>query len=356
MLKLLAEAKLFSADEKLNSTKSYVNVKSAFRQDIDLLNGLEKALEYKAQKTNIHIMESSTGKQLLSISKEQISEISKQLFSAIKTGSGASFAVNEMIQKQLTQLSINRIKQPSTSKGDITLLIHDPLVGLDTCQKFSIKSLVGSNPTLLNSNKTTNIIYEIKNASGTSLPSSLINEVNSINPKTKKYIARLNFLKENGYSLSYKKYEDETFQLNMQLIDSNLPEILAFAIKEKFSHQISKMPDVISNLKKKNPMQYNQQQGHNFYDYRIVNFLVEAALGMTSKSVWTGIYDATGGIIVVKDNSEVLCYHLIDFNKFKLFLRNSTIIDSPSGSRHGYGSVYSENNKSYIKLNFQIRS
>ena len=355
LLKLLSQSKLFSASEQLTPTESYVNVKSIFRKDTDLTSKLEKDFEYIGSDSMINIIDSSTGNILYSIQKKELTELSENLFKEIQKGTGRSFSVNKIVQEKLYKLYINRIKQPSNSKGDINLLIHDPNAGLNSLQKFSIKSLIGSNPTLFNSNKTTNIIYEIKDNYGNSLNQKLIDEVNNIsNPQ--KYIRRINFLEKKGFNLFFQDYENETFKLNLQLIDSNLPEIIAFIVKEKFSKKITKMTNVIQNLNKINPLNYNLNLGHNFYEYRIVNFLVEVALGMTSKAVWTGVYDAIGGIIIVKDDSDVLCYHLIDFNKFRVYLKTSTKLDNPSGSRHGYGVVYEENRKTYIKLNFQIRS
>ena len=61
-------------------------------------------------------------------------------------------------------------------------------------------------------------------------------------------------------------------------------------------------------------------------------------------------------VCIVKPDSEILCYHLIDFNKFKHYLKTSARLDNPSGSKMGYGSVYKEGNNSFIKLNFQIKA
>ena len=79
---------------------------------------------------------------------------------------------------------------------------------------------------------------------------------------------------------------------------------------------------------------------------------------MTSKSLWSGQYDIVGGIIIVKPDSELLCYHLVDFNKFKTYLKNSSRLDNPSGSKMGYGEVYKDtmSKESFIKLNFQIKA
>jgi len=83
---------------------------------------------------------------------------------------------------------------------------------------------------------------------------------------------------------------------------------------------------------------------------------MEATLGMTSTTVWSGVYDVIGGLIIVKNNADVICFHLVDFNKFKNYLKNSVKLDNPSGTKMKYGEVYSENNQSFIKLNFQIKA
>lgn len=171
-----------------------------------------------------------------------------------------------------------------------------------------------------------------------------------------KYIDRITKLIDLGYNIEFYAYDYSTFKLNLQVIDSDLPEIIAHIVKDKYVSRISKLYEVIKKITEDNPMNYDQSQGHKFYEYRLVNFLVEAALGMTSKSVWSGKYDIVGGIIIVKPNSEVLCYHLIDFDKFKQYLKNSSRLDNPSGSKMGYGKVYHEGADSFIKLNFQIKA
>jgi len=200
-----------------------------------------------------------------------------------------------------------------------------------------------------------NIKYRIKDASNGPITQDHLNEVNAVNTGHK-YIKRIAKLTELGYTVAFDSYEDDTFKLNLQVIDSDLPEIIAHIVLDKYVSKITRITDVINKIKIDNPMNYDLSQGHKFYEYRIVNFLVEAALGMTSKAVWSGKYDVVGGIIIVKPDAELLCYHLIDFNKFKHYLKNASRLDNPSGSRMGYGSVYIDGTKSFIKLNFQIKA
>jgi hypothetical protein len=242
----------------------------------------------------------------------------------------------------------------SSVKGDVNVYKYDSNKGISN-QEFSIKSYLGNEPTLFNSNKATSITYKITGYNNTAITNEHLNEINSIISRHK-YIDRIARIIELGYNIDFYTYDDSTFKLNLQVIDSDLPEILAHIVKDKYVNRNFKLNEIINKLTQDNPMNYDQSQGHKFYEYRLVNFLVEAALGMTSKSVWSGKYDIVGGIIIVKPNAEVLCYHLIDFNKFKQYLKNSARLDNPSGSKMGYGEVYMKGADSFIKLNFQIKA
>ena len=76
---------------------------------------------------------------------------------------------------------------------------------------------------------------------------------------------------------------------------------------------------------------------------------------MVPSKVWNGKADATGGYIVVREDGEVLCYHLFNMNEFENYLLDNTRFETASTSRHGFGNIYKENEKYYIKLNLQIR-
>jgi type II restriction enzyme len=348
LFNLLSTLKLYSADENLAKTKSYLDVLYVLRND------LNKEFKYLRSKGDINIIETNSNTKVFSVSKTKWDVLTKDLFNDIKAGKGNSFSVSTNVSNQLQNLLITQVKQKSKSKSDIDIYVNDPSNGVKSKKKFSIKSLIGSDPTLFNANKTTNIIYEIKDTSGRPLTKVQVAKINSITTK-KKYIDRIKAIKALGFDISFSKFEDETFKLNLELIDSKFPELIAYIVLQKYQSQLKDFKNVIAHLDKVNPLGFNLSQGHNFYEYRLINFLVEASLGMTSKQVWTGLHDAIGGIIVVKDNGEVLCFHLIDFNRFKKYLINNAKLDNPSGSKMKYGDVYDEKGKSFIKLNFQVK-
>lgn len=344
--RLLSDGKLFSADENLNQTDSFVEVVSIRRGDTG------KNLNFKlVEGALINLINGDTDEVILSFTQSKAEEIAKELVNEINRKTGVSDKLIDKIQK----LNLTQVADKSLGKGDINILIYDPVHGISSNQEFSIKSFLGSDPTLFNANKTTNITYKISDLSNNPISEEHLNEVNNI--KTgHKYINRIAKLAELGYKVDFDSYDDSTFKLNLQVIDSDMPEIIAHVVKDKYVSKVTKITEVIDKIKIDNPMKYDLTQGHKFYEYRLVNFLVEAALGMTSKAVWSGKYDVVGGIIIVKPNAEILCYHLIDFNKFKQYLKNSSRLDNPSGSKMGYGSVYTKDGESFIKLNFQIKA
>ena len=76
---------------------------------------------------------------------------------------------------------------------------------------------------------------------------------------------------------------------------------------------------------------------------------------MLPSTPWNGKADATGGYIIVREDGEVLCYHLFNRNEFEDYLVNNTKFETASTSRHQFGSIYKDNGKYYLKLNLQIR-
>ena len=108
-------------------------------------------------------------------------------------------------------------------------------------------------------------------------------------------------------------------------------------------------------ISKLNPLGFNFDTGHPFYSYKIKRFLTDVALGMMPSKVWTGELDSTGGFLVVKEDGEVLCYHIYNRNEFDDYLLKNTKLETASSTRHDFGTVFTENNLQYFKLNLQIR-
>lgn len=79
------------------------------------------------------------------------------------------------------------------------------------------------------------------------------------------------------------------------------------------------------------------------------------ALGMVPSKPWDGFSKAHGGYIVVKENGDVVCYHLYNRDEFRSYLYENTKFDASSTARYGYGKLYKEKGKIFFKLNLQVR-
>lgn len=124
-----------------------------------------------------------------------------------------------------------------------------------------------------------------------------------------------------------------------------------------FCYHLNKnsIPELIKIIEEKNPENYALSVNPNFYNYKIKKLLSDIALGMKPSKVWTGTFDATGGYIIVREDGELLCYHIYNMNDFQEYLLKNTKLETASTTRHEFGKLYEENGKIYFRLNLQIR-
>lgn len=341
MFKLLGDKQLFAGDADLN------RVEELFYPIIKIIrNEREGNFEYALNDDLVII---TGGEEELRIPVRTFIEQSAFLLNKIRESTG-SFTIPE-IEEFMTEINCHTLKANSSSKTDIRIVIHDQRINQTAELGFSIKSQLGGEATLLNAGKTTNFIYNIENFNSTPDIVSSINSINT-NSKIKDRIARINAL---GGVLSFNTLEQRVFMNNLVLIDSLLPNILAEIIKLFYTSNLNKVEELISNINRVNPLNYDTSFEHTFYEYKIKRFLTDVALGMTPSKVWSGIYDATGGYLIVKENGDVLCYHIYNRNQFEDYLFTNTKLETASSTRHNFGTIYQEDGQYLFKLNLQIR-
>ncbi|UBZ15796.1 HpaII family restriction endonuclease [Flagellimonas marinaquae] len=272
------------------------------------------------------------------------------LLSKLKESTSASFSIPE-IELFINSFNCNSLKAKSTVKSDIRIVIHDQRTGTTPELGFSIKSQLGGASTLLNAGKTTNFIYKIENVVLTNQQIHAINEINT-RSKIKDRIERI---RELSGTFDFVRTESSVFGNNLTLIDSALPKILSELTCLFFTSGYTKMVDLVNEISKVNPLNFNFETNHPYYKYKIKRFLTDVALGMRAAEVWTGEFDATGGYLVVKEDGEVLCYHIYNRNEFEDYLLNNTKLETASSTRHDFGSIYLEEGQLLFKLNLQIR-
>ncbi|WP_435139271.1 HpaII family restriction endonuclease [Formosa sp. A9] len=342
LFKLLGDKQLFLGDKDIEKLEGLVY------PIIKILRSESNGdFEYSIQDEIILI---SGNEQVLKIPIIEFKEKALYLLNVIKQSTERTFSV-PVIEEFMQSINCISLKANSSAKTDITIVVHDQRTNQQPTLGFSIKSQLGSPSTLLNAGKTTNFIYKIN---FTHLTRDEIDQINSINTRSK-IMDRITQIQSKGGIFEFVKTERQIFSNNLVLIDSLLPQILSQIVFDFYTTEFSHLTDLVNLTAKKNPLEFDIENEHKFYEYKIKRFLTDVALGMMPSQVWTGKYDATGGYLIVKENGDVLCYHIYNRNEFEDYLLNNTKLDTASSSRHGFGEIYVDNGQIFFKLNLQIR-
>lgn len=266
------------------------------------------------------------------------------LFSSLLESRGASFPVLDSVEV-MQILKNSSLKASSASKEDLIIKVYDDVTGSTPEIGFSIKSIIGGAPTLLNASKATNFVYEVKNLNAEA--------ISSINSKTT-IRERLMAAEESGGSIEYIGLDSKNFEVNLQLLESTLPIILAKMIQFYYIGSGRRFEQVIDAMITQGVV-LPGINGRLGYEYRLQNLLFAIALGMVPNTLWDGNVRAPGGYIVVKKNGELVSYSAYNSDDIKKNLLQTCRFETPDTGRHGFGYLYEENGKVYIKLNLQIR-
>ena len=138
------------------------------------------------------------------------------------------------------------------------------------------------------------------------------------------------------------------------MVMTEMPLIFAYMAENYYRGKASRISDLAELAA--NSGIISTLDNETLIRHKVKELLTNIALGMVPDTLWTGDYEATGGYIIVKDDGDVVCYHIYNHNAFKNYLYGNTRFDTPSKSKHGFGKVYEdENGEQYLKLNVQIR-
>ena len=365
-LRLLDTGKLDVADENLNAIPNeFYHILEIIRKETETTNNYVR----EDDMVTINVVNDQTGEtEQFSYPITVFAEKANNLLSLIKSTSGRAFQLPP-IAAFLKELRIGTIKDVGHNR-DITITIEDFRTGMPQTLGFSIKSFLGSDSTLFNAGTGTNFIYEIVLPEGKSLDCDEFNRVTY--PMTGRIGVRLKKLRdEYDATFAFRKVQSDCLHQNLLAIDGHMPLLLAELLLIKSEMGFNDIKRCTEELTKRNPLGFDTSTHGNIYEYKIKRFLQDCAQGMTPEKPWLGIYDATGGQIIVKEDGDIVCYHIYELNRFREFLFNSTKFEGASTSEDAenpghprsdakkkffYGWVYEEDEKYYIKINLQVRS
>ena len=335
LIKLLEEGKIYSAKEDLQKNSDcYLPILKVLRKEnvgkIAYVPNLSK------RKVELYLDE----KLVKSISTDELAEIATTFYDAIVIGKG-SFEI-ENSEVVMADLYCEQIKAKSASKADIEMEVHDPFTNFNQMCGFSIKSDLGSPPTLFNSSQATNFKFEVFG-----LDEDDVYRINHIDGRGK-IRKRVSQIPE----LRFISVSNETFSKNLLFIDTQMENILAEMLKIYYGESISACADLADIMDERDFLGFGVEK---LYSHKLKKFLCAVALGLTPTTAWSGIEEANGGYIIVKEGGEVLAYHLHNRDSFEKYLLANTKFETPSTEKFHFGEIYIEGERKFIKLNLQVR-
>lgn len=298
---------------------------------------------------------------------KEINLIRTELFKYLSSQQGRTNI--DSIEQFLKSIDRNRISSESWRYNDNSIPIYNLMTGTRKKLGTSIETIIGKNSTLLQASAGTNFIYEVIPPEGVEIDVDKFNA--DTFPVRGRIAARIqSLLHDFNCSIAFIKTQSNCLYQNLRTIDGDMPDLISRLLIARFEQDVKSVQKVTQYVTKLNPYGFDIESHGEVYQYKVKRFLQDCAMGMTPETPWTGVYDATGGQIVVKENGEVVCYHIYEINRFLEYLYKSTIFEGASTGEdesnpghprpeakknYFYGWLYKENERYYIKLNLQVR-
>lgn len=363
VLRLLSDGKLHQADKDLKPILSdFATILELSRSDVAArIEGDGRILFIRPEEKGAAPTVQVKQKDL----KRQAQRLFKAI-SAIESTSGAFVLPQEV--EALKALGFTKLTNPApvkrkTQKRDLALKISGSHTGVATLG-FSVKSEIGSPPTLLNASEPTNIIYRVKG-----LTAKQAEAINAI-AGSRKIMDRCRAIKESATSIEFEKYHSAVFADNLEIVDAALPKMIADLVKVHYFEQIllpretkrsgslreaDRLDAAVTMLS--NSSVYGSKKRKDFCEIKIKRFLRACALGLMPSEEWNGNEDASGGYIIVLPDGQLVALYVYNTNIFEKYLYESTIFERASTTRHKYLTLFKDEHSDdyFIKLNLQIR-
>jgi len=342
-IKILTDGKVFNADKNLEILKdNFYLVLKIIRQEAsgvksyDISKGDGKILVYGEK-----------GEKIVSVDLDKIKSKVIDIFGEMKSSAGTTFGIT-MAEDVMGELHCSQIKASSREKVDLTIVLHDKKSPEFPELGFSIKSMLGAPSTLLNASGATNFVYKVIEKKSEKKEGAAPDK----NFKVREAAVQVY---GDGGKLEFLGMDSEVFRRNLRRIDSYFPEIIAEVVKHYYSSGRSKLPDLVDCIMADKEFVGKIDFTKEDLVLKIKRFLSAIALGMTPGEDWDGYTETHGGYIIVKENGEIACYHLYNRDKFEDYLFNNVKLDTPSTTRHKFGTPYKEKDEKRVRYNLQIR-
>lgn len=326
-LRLLGDGRIYGASAELVKDElTYIDIINIIRDEPDKCIIFERFI-----KDEVAYVQSIKGNEKLKIiTAPELTEKASFLYEQIKkvTAGDRKIVVPE-IQEYLEGLSIDspkanlseRAKELYGAKTDIIVTTEDSFDHVRTIGGFSIKSHIGSSPTLFNSSQSSGFVYKIIGCD--------VDGMHSLNYE-EGFLDIISAIKKK-YTLEYVGCRNDIFDQNIRVVDSRMDEILQNAILMQVGYldggNSTNIPEISRALANNNPI--GVRNPNVFYEAKLKAFLFASFAGMTASTEWNGRKKLTGGYIDVDREGDLLYYRAISDDIFENYLFKHTYVDRP---------------------------
>ncbi len=332
-LKILNDKRIYSYDDELTYGEYFLDVLAVYRVGID-----NEEYTYSIENEKVFVSSKQDKKEISSV---DLANYSKIIYHTIMDTKARSFSISD-VEQFLLDVKVDRLKAPSKDKTDILLLVRDPKSNFTYKTGFSIKSFLGSNPTLINSSKPTNFKFELLGLSENDLK-----EANNIYSQQD----RMDYIFKHIKEFKMLGPDNITSKYNILVLDKMYEKIISLLLWYSFKEHTQDLKELCQILDEKNPLEMKP----GYYELKVKKLLITAALGFNFGSLWNGKEDANGGFINVLADGNLSVVHFFNRNNVENALFNSTRLERGSRKKHDYGFIFEENGKYYLNLNFAVR-
>lgn len=394
-LKLLGDGRIYGANDKLEKDElTYIDVINIIRDEVKQYLRFERFLKEEigminAVDANNYVFKVVTAPDL----QEKASYLYRQICRYNGADKQRKMSITDDLEDYLKSLGLNSPKANLTeeakkkygAKTDIIVTTEDSFDHSIAVVGFSIKSHLGSSPTLFNCSSTSGFIFKVEGCTEEAMHK--INLLDSLKTIIKKI--------RTDYSLEFVKCKNDTFAQNISVVDSQMEKILGTAVllhSGYYSDEVTtSLSSISDNLITINPISVKNPK--IFYPAKLKDFLFASFAGMTASSIWNGRKLLAGGYIDVSKDGNMLYYRAISDDVFCNYLMQNTYFDKPDrgylfelakaeanaymmnrrltesernsiiydargqkkAKKGDFGYIYQKDGEYFIDLNFQIR-
>lgn len=350
LMHLLANNNLYYADSDCNKIEhSSVVVDSIYRTETDgteLAFVVVKSVSLDDEDGSVLILKN--GESVEMIPKRVFREHAHALFENLRDNKEGNDSTDGEF---LRHVGLQSLKSPSTAKEDLIAKVYDGFVGAMLARRYSIKALIGANPSLSNASGKAYFEYEL-----IGFNKEKCAEVMSITPENERswVVERTKRVVELCTAPPIPTVPSKVFDRNLRKCYWRTLEAVGYGLLYGQTIRGKRLPDSILKIKEVNPGGWEGDEVED-YNFGIRKYLWAIVFGMDPGTPWKGP-DVVDGYLIATKDEEVLAYQVSRQKDFEDYLLKHSSFDIPSTKRNEkVGVVREENGKWYYSLQCVVK-